>query len=416
MRDTWRKSLVWILAAVLCLLSWAGAEELSDNMTGFGSGRVYSVRKKADGGYDLWVGDRRIGDLPGTEELFGMVGGEELILLTNENVTGLGSDLQWVQEYLQGENITGTGIRSDLQWVEEYLQGDNLSGTGSGEGAGSGGGTGAVYGVRKEANGGYGLWIGGRQIGELPGMEELFGMIGGEELILLTNENVTGFGSGLQWVLDYLQGENITGTGSGGGAGLSGGTGEVYVVRNKDGSGYELRRGDSLIREFPGTGEVFGLTGEEELIVLTNENVTGLGSDLQWVQEYLQGDNITGMGSGDGAGFGGGTAPVYVVRNKDGGGSELWFGGRLIRELPEGEELFGLTGEEELILLTGENVTGLGSDLLWMQDYLQGGNISGTGAGDPADYGTRPTRLEDLLNQTVPENSIYVQDNLGSGR
>ena len=142
-------------------------------MSGFGSGRVYSVRKKADGGYDLWIGDRRIDDLPGTEELFGMIGGEKLILLTTENVTGLGSDLQWVQEYLQGANFSGTG---------------------DGGSAGFSGGTGAVYGVRKKANGGYGLWMGGRQIGDLPGMEELFGMTGGEEVILLTAENITGLG------------------------------------------------------------------------------------------------------------------------------------------------------------------------------------------------------------------------------
>jgi hypothetical protein len=170
-------------------------------------------------------------------------------------------------------------------------------------------------------------------LGMVPGMEELFGMTGGEEVILLTAENITGLGSDLQWVLEYLRGENITGTGSEGGAGLSGGTGEVYIVRKKDGGGYELRRGDRLIREFQGTGEVFSLTGEEELILLTNENITGLGSGLQWVEQYLQ-----------------------------------------------------------------------------------GANISGTGTGDAADYGNRPTRLEDLLNQTVPENAIYVQDNLGSGR
>ena len=364
-------------------------------MSGFGSGRVYSVRKKADGGYDLWIGDRRIDDLPGTEELFGMIGGEKLILLTTENVTGLGSDLQWVQEYLQGANFSGMG---------------------DGGSAGFSGGTGAVYGVRKKANGGYGLWMGGRQIGDLPGMEELFGMTGGEEVILLTAENITGLGSDLQWVLEYLRGENITGTGSEGGVGLSGGTGEVYIVRKKDGSGYELRRGDSLIREFQGTGEVFSLTGEEELILLTNENITGLGSDLQWVQEYLQGANLSGTGDGGSGGFSGRTGTVHVVRKKDGGGYELWFGDRLIKELPEREELFGLTGEEELILLTNENITGLGSDLQWVEQYFQGANISGTGTGDAADYGNRPTRLEDLLNQTVPENAIYVQDNLGSGR
>ena len=47
---------------------------------------------------------------------------------------------------------------------------------------------------------------------------------------------------------------------------------------------------------------------------------------------------------------------------------------------------------------------------------LNDGNLSGTGTGDAVNGGNRPTRLEDLLNQTVPENAIYVQDNLGSGR
>ncbi|MER2055551.1 MAG: hypothetical protein ABTB30_09735, partial [Clostridia bacterium] len=127
------------MAAVLCLLSWAAAEEPADNTTGFGMGRVYSVRKKDDGGYGLWSGDSLVGELPETEALFGLIGEEELILLTAENVTVAGTDLAWVQEYLRGENITGTG---------------------TGGGVGTGGGTGAVYVVRKKDDGGYGLWSG----------------------------------------------------------------------------------------------------------------------------------------------------------------------------------------------------------------------------------------------------------------
>ena len=70
-----------------------------------------------------------------------------------------------------------------------------------------------------------------------------------------------------------------------------------------------------------------------------------------------------------------------------------------------------------MILLTAENVSGVGSDLAWVQEYLLGENLTGTGTGtrDVVDYGNKPTKLEELLNQTVPENSIYVQDNLGSG-
>ena len=194
------------------------------------------------------------------------------------------------------------------------------------------------------------------------------------------------------------------------------GSGRVYSVRKKADGGYDLWIGDRRIDDLPGTEELFGMIGGEKLILLTTENVTGLGSDLQWVQEYLQGANLSGTGDGGSGGFSGRTGTVHVVRKKDGGGYELWFGDRLIKELPEREELFGLTGEEELILLTNENITGLGSDLQWVEQYFQGANISGTGTGDAADYGNRPTRLEDLLNQTVPENAIYVQDNLGSGR
>ena len=193
-RNTWRKSLALVLTAVLCMLSWAGAEEPADNTTGFGIGKVYSVRKKDDGGYGLWIGDSLVGELPETEELFGLIGEEELILLTAENVSGVGSDLAWVQEYLQGENLTGTGSES---------------------GVGIGGGAGAAYVIRKKDDGGYGLWIGDSLVGELPETEELIGLIGEEELILLTAENVSGVGSDLAWVQEYLLGENLTGTGTG---------------------------------------------------------------------------------------------------------------------------------------------------------------------------------------------------------
>ena len=75
-RNTWRKSLALVLTAVLCLLSWAGAGEPADNTTGFGIGKVYSVRKKDDGGCGLWIGDSLVGELPETDELFGLIAEE----------------------------------------------------------------------------------------------------------------------------------------------------------------------------------------------------------------------------------------------------------------------------------------------------------------------------------------------------
>ena len=150
--------------------------------------------------------------------------------------------------------------------------------------------------------------------------------------------------------------------------------------------------------------------------------MTGTGSGLEWIQEYLQTENTTGTGSGNEGGT------VYTVRRKEGGGYVILDGSRQVGELPETDELNVLFGEEEEIILTPENMTGTGSGLEWIQEYLQTENTSGTGTGggdltEDQDGGkrkinirTRTRRLEDILKYTVPDNPIYLQDNRGSGR
>ena len=137
-RNRWKRFSAVIAAAALCLLSLAGAEEPAENITGTGStGRVFSVRKTEDGGYQVRDLSGTAAELPELGEIMELIGetGEVMLVARDQNTTG-----------------SGYGTGSGLDWIAAYLQAENQTGTGSN--------TGTVYSIRKKEGGGYQLLYG----------------------------------------------------------------------------------------------------------------------------------------------------------------------------------------------------------------------------------------------------------------